>query len=129
MQSIAMCGSAEQKQRWLPAMATLDKIGAFALTEPHHGSDSVALETTARRDGDHWVLDGAKRWIGNGTIADLVIVWARDTDSGDVHTASSSRPRRGLQRRGDHRQGLAALRVAQAEHRLAGRPGRRRTGW
>jgi glutaryl-CoA dehydrogenase len=84
MQSIAMCGSAEQKQRWLPAMSTMDKIGAFALTEPEHGSDSVALETTARRDGDHWVLDGAKRWIGNGTIADLVVVWARDTDSGVV---------------------------------------------
>jgi glutaryl-CoA dehydrogenase len=84
MQSIAMCGSAEQKQRWLPAMSTLDEIGAFALTEAEHGSDSVALETTARRDGDHWVLDGAKRWIGNGTIADLVVVWARDTDSGDV---------------------------------------------
>jgi glutaryl-CoA dehydrogenase len=84
MQSIAMCGSEEQKQRWLPAMSALDKVGAFALTEPDHGSDSVALETTARRDGDHWILDGEKRWIGNGTIADLVIVWARDTDSGEV---------------------------------------------
>jgi glutaryl-CoA dehydrogenase len=84
MQSIAMCGSEEQKQRWLPAMSTMDKIGAFALTEPDHGSDSVALETTARRDGDHWILDGEKRWIGNGTIADLVTVWARDTDSGEV---------------------------------------------
>jgi glutaryl-CoA dehydrogenase len=84
MQSIAMCGSEEQKQRWLPAMSRMDKIGAFALTEPDHGSDSVALETTARRDGDHWILDGEKRWIGNGTIADLVTVWARDTDSGEV---------------------------------------------
>ncbi|MCW0215876.1 MAG: acyl-CoA dehydrogenase family protein [Pseudonocardia sp.] len=84
MQSIAMCGSEEQKQRWLPAMSTMEKIGAFALTEPDHGSDSVALETTARRDGDHWILDGEKRWIGNGTIADLVTVWARDTDSGEV---------------------------------------------
>ena len=84
MQSIAMCGSEEQKQRWLPAMSTMDEIGAFALTEPDHGSDSVALETTARRDGDHWILDGEKRWIGNGTIADLVIVWARDTESGEV---------------------------------------------
>ena len=65
-------------------MATMEKIGAFALTEPDHGSDSVALETTARRDGDHWVLDGAKRWIGNGTIADLVVVWARDTEDGQV---------------------------------------------
>jgi glutaryl-CoA dehydrogenase len=84
MQSIAMCGSEEQKERWLPSMSTLDKLGAFALTEPEHGSDSIALETTARRDGDSWILDGTKRWIGNGTMADLVIVWARDTDSGNV---------------------------------------------
>jgi len=61
-------------------MATLDLIGAFALTEPDHGSDSVALETTVRRDGDSWVLNGAKRWIGNASIADVVIVWARDED-------------------------------------------------
>ena len=60
MQSIAMLGSEEQKQRWLPRMATLEKLGAFALTEPTHGSDSVALETSARRDGDTWVLNGAK---------------------------------------------------------------------
>ncbi|MBW0104133.1 acyl-CoA dehydrogenase family protein [Pseudonocardia sp. KRD291] len=84
MQSIAMCGSEEQKQRWLPAMSTMDKLGAFALTEPDHGSDSIALETTARREGDHWVINGSKRWIGNGSVADLVIVWARDTDSGEV---------------------------------------------
>jgi glutaryl-CoA dehydrogenase len=78
MKSIAMLGSDEQKQQWLPEMATLDKLGAFALTEPMHGSDSVALETTARRDGDQWVIDGNKKWIGNGTIADVVVVWARD---------------------------------------------------
>ena len=60
------------------------KIGAFALTEPDHGSDSVALETTARRDGDEWVIDGAKRWIGNGSIADVVVVWARDAEDGKV---------------------------------------------
>jgi glutaryl-CoA dehydrogenase len=80
MQAIAMLGSEEQKQRWLPAMADLEAIGAFALTEPEHGSDAVHLETRARRDGDHWVLDGRKRWIGNGTIADVVIVWARDEE-------------------------------------------------
>ena len=78
MQSIAMLGSEEQKAQWLPAMAQLTKIGAFALTEPTHGSDSVALETTARRDGDTWTVNGAKKWIGNGTIADVVVVWARD---------------------------------------------------
>jgi glutaryl-CoA dehydrogenase len=84
MGSIALLGSEEQKQRWLPAMAALDKIGAFGLTEPEHGSDSVALETSARRDGDQWVLNGAKRWIGNASIADVIVVWARDTDDGRV---------------------------------------------
>ncbi|HEY3715446.1 MAG TPA: acyl-CoA dehydrogenase family protein [Jatrophihabitantaceae bacterium] len=78
MQSIAMLGSEEQKAQWLPAMAQLTKLGAFALTEPTHGSDSVALETRARRDGDTWTINGAKKWIGNGTIADVVVVWARD---------------------------------------------------
>ena len=78
MQSIAMLGSEEQKAQWLPAMAQVTKIGAFALTEPTHGSDSVALETTARRDGDTWTINGAKKWIGNGTIANVVVVWARD---------------------------------------------------
>jgi glutaryl-CoA dehydrogenase len=78
MQSIAMLGSEEQKEQWLPPMAQLNKIGAFALTEPTHGSDSVALETTARRDGDTWTINGAKKWIGNGTIADVIVVWARD---------------------------------------------------
>jgi glutaryl-CoA dehydrogenase len=84
MRSIASCGSEEQKQRWLPAMARMDKLGAFALTEPDHGSDSVALETSARRDGDHWVLNGAKRWIGLASVADLVVVWARDAATGRV---------------------------------------------
>jgi glutaryl-CoA dehydrogenase len=84
MKSIAMLGSEAQKERWLPAMARLDAVGAFALTEPAHGSDSVALETTARRDGDSFVLDGAKRWIGNGSISDVTIVWARDVEDGQV---------------------------------------------
>jgi glutaryl-CoA dehydrogenase len=84
MRSIAMLGSEEQKQRWLPRMARLEAIGAFALTEPDHGSDSIALETTARRDGDSYVIDGRKKWIGNGTIADVVVVWARDAADGQV---------------------------------------------
>ena len=84
MKAIDMLGSPEQKERWLPAMARLDAIGAFALTEPMHGSDSVALETSARRDGDGWVLDGAKRWIGNASIADVVVVWARSTEDREV---------------------------------------------
>jgi glutaryl-CoA dehydrogenase len=84
MRSIWMLGSEEQKQRWLPGMARLDLLGAFALTEPEHGSDAVALETTARRDGDGYVLDGEKRWIGNGSMADVIVVWARDTTDGKV---------------------------------------------
>jgi glutaryl-CoA dehydrogenase len=84
MKAIDMHGSEEQKARWLPALARLDAIGAFALTEPEHGSDSVSLETTARRDGDGWVLDGAKRWIGNASIADVVVVWARSEEDGQV---------------------------------------------
>ena len=84
MQSIAKCRSEEQKLRWLPPMARLDKIGAFALTEPEHGSDSVALETSAHRDGESYVINGDKKWIGNGTIADVVVVWARDTSDNAV---------------------------------------------
>jgi glutaryl-CoA dehydrogenase len=84
MKTIALLGSEEQKEAWLPAMARLEKIGAFALTEPDHGSDSVALETTARREGDEYVIDGVKRWIGNGTIADVAIVWARSDEDGQV---------------------------------------------
>jgi glutaryl-CoA dehydrogenase len=85
MGSINRCGSDEQKQRWLPPMARLEQIGAFGLTEPHGGSDVAGgLETTARRDGGRWVLNGAKRWIGNGTFADLIIIWARDLGDGSV---------------------------------------------
>jgi glutaryl-CoA dehydrogenase len=89
LSSIDLCGSEEQKERWLPAMRRMEKIGAFALSEPHGGSDVAGgLETTARlvRTGENadreWILDGAKRWIGNGTFADLVVVWARDVTSG-----------------------------------------------
>jgi glutaryl-CoA dehydrogenase len=84
MRSIHMHGSEEQKQRWLPAMARCEKLGAFALTEPRHGSDSVSLETEARRDGDEYVINGAKRWIGNGTLADVVVLWARDVEDMQV---------------------------------------------
>ncbi len=80
MQSIALLGDEEQRERWLPDMARLDKIGAFGLTEPQHGSDAVGLETSARRDGDAFVLDGRKKWIGNGSIADYVLIWARGED-------------------------------------------------
>ncbi|GAC1607700.1 MAG: hypothetical protein NVS3B26_01860 [Mycobacteriales bacterium] len=79
MGSIVLLGSDEQRERWLPDMYALRKIGAFGLTEPSGGSDvALGLDTTARREGDEWVLDGAKRWIGNATFADLVLVWAKD---------------------------------------------------
>jgi glutaryl-CoA dehydrogenase len=83
--SIYSGGDQEQRDRWLPRMATMDKIGAFALTEPLGGSDvSGGMRTTARREGDTWVLNGAKRWIGNATFADYVVVWARDVDDNQV---------------------------------------------
>jgi glutaryl-CoA dehydrogenase len=84
MKAIAMLGSEEQKERWLGPMARLERIGAFALTEPNHGSDSVALETSVRREGDGYVIDGAKRWIGNATIAAVVVVWARSDEDDQV---------------------------------------------
>src|ERR1700759_4588270 len=74
MRSIAMLGSEDQKKRWLPPMARMEALGSFALTEPEHGSDSVALETTARRDGGAYVINGTKRWIGNGSLANVVVV-------------------------------------------------------
>jgi len=85
MGSIVLLGSDEQRERWLPDMFAMRTIGAFALTEPNGGSDVAGgLETTARREGDEWVIDGAKRWIGNATIADIVIVWARDVADNSV---------------------------------------------
>jgi glutaryl-CoA dehydrogenase len=76
-------GSEEQKERWLPAMHAGDVIGCFGLTEPDAGSDPGSMRTLARRDGSDWVLNGAKMWITNGTIADLSVVWAR-TDEGEI---------------------------------------------
>ena len=124
MQSIAMLGSEEQKQRWLPPMAQLDKIGAFALTEPTHGSDSVALETTARRDGDTWMINGAKKWIGNGTIADVIVVWARDVADRQVKGFLVEKGTPGYLRPQDRRQGLVAGGLAGRDHAHR-RPGRR----
>jgi glutaryl-CoA dehydrogenase len=85
MGSIYLCGSEEQKQRWLPGMAAMELIGAFGLTEPGVGSGaSRGLQTTARRDGDTWILNGQKKWIGNATFADLTVIWARDIEDGQV---------------------------------------------
>src|SRR5271168_4642489 len=85
MGSIYLGGSEEQKQQWLPPMAKLEKIGSFALTEPLVGSGTGGgLMTTARRDGDTWVLNGQKKWIGNATFGDVTIVWARDVADNQV---------------------------------------------
>lgn len=82
---ISQLGSQEQKARWLPGLKTFRHLGAFALTEPEHGSDIAGgLETSARLDGGTWVLNGAKRWIGAGTIADFALVWARDEADGEI---------------------------------------------
>ena len=81
MYPIHSYGSEEQKQRWLPAMARGEAIGCFGLTEPHGGSDPVNMKTHAKRDGDDWILNGAKMWITNGNLADVALVWAM-TDEG-----------------------------------------------
>jgi glutaryl-CoA dehydrogenase len=80
MFSIWKWGSEEQKRRWLPPMHTGEAIGCFGLTEPDAGSDPGSMRTTARRDGSDWILNGAKMWITNGTIADVATVWARTED-------------------------------------------------
>jgi glutaryl-CoA dehydrogenase len=81
MYAIWRWGSEEQKQRWLPAMAAGEAIGCFGLTEPDAGSDPGAMRTTARRDGEDWILHGQKMWITNGSLADVAVVWAK-TDEG-----------------------------------------------
>ncbi|WP_181871442.1 acyl-CoA dehydrogenase family protein [Sphaerisporangium album] len=81
MTAVHRYGSPEQKDEWLPRMATGDALGCFGLTEPDSGSDPGSMRTRARRDGDDWVLDGTKMWITNGSVADVAIVWAA-TDEG-----------------------------------------------
>jgi glutaryl-CoA dehydrogenase len=80
MYAIHAFGSAEQKEQWLPRMAAGDAIGCFGLTEADFGSNPSGMRTSARRDGDHWVLDGSKMWITNGSVADVAVVWARTDD-------------------------------------------------
>lgn len=85
MGSIYLCGSEEQKQEWLPQMQKMEKIGAFGLTEPNVGSGVAGgLETTCKFDGENWILNGQKKWIGNATFSDVTIIWARDLDSNQV---------------------------------------------
>ena len=81
MSAIYKYGTEEQKNHWLPQMAKGEKLGCFGLTEPHGGSDPANMKTTAVREGDEWVINGAKRWIGLATLADVAIIWAQ-TDEG-----------------------------------------------
>src|SRR6516164_1907016 len=85
MNSIYLAGTEEQKQKWLPPMARMEKVGCFALTEPLVGSGTGGgLTTTAKREGDTWILNGQKRWIGNAPWCDLSIIWARDVADNQV---------------------------------------------
>ena len=83
MYPIHAYGSDEQKDRWLPTLASGEEVGCFGLTEPEHGSDPSSMETRAERDGDEYVLQGSKTWITNSPIADVALVWARDTSAED----------------------------------------------
>ncbi|MEJ2861064.1 acyl-CoA dehydrogenase family protein [Actinomycetospora flava] len=134
MGSIWAGGTPEQRERWLPAMARMESIGAFGLTEPHGGSDVAGgMETTARRDGDHWILDGDKRWIGNATFADLIVVWAKDLETNEVRGFVVPRETEGMTI--VKIEGKTALRIVQNadialrgvrvpdDHRLAGGSG------
>jgi glutaryl-CoA dehydrogenase len=120
MGSVDICGSDEQKERWLPAMARMELIGAFGLTEPDTGSGIAGgLSTTARRDGDEWVLDGEKKWIGNASFADLVVIWARDVEDEQVKGFVVEKGTEGMTF--DVQRDKIALRVVQnAEIHLAG---------
>lgn len=85
MGSIYICGSEEQKQKWLPQMQKFEKIGAFGLTEPEVGSGAAGgLTVTCKKTPEGWILNGQKKWIGNATFADLIIIWARDLGDGEV---------------------------------------------
>ncbi len=86
MGSIYLCGSEEQKQQWLPVMQRLELIGAFGLTEPEEVGSGAAggLTTTCQREGDEWVINGQKKWIGNATFSDITIIWARDLGDNQV---------------------------------------------
>ncbi len=85
MYPIYAYGSDAQKEKWLPAMATGEKVGCFGLTEPDYGSDPGGMKTRAERKGDRYVLNGTKLWITNGSIADVAVVWAKDSEDGEIH--------------------------------------------
>jgi len=113
--AIRRLGSAEQKARWMPRLETLARTGAFALTEPDHGSDiSRGLGTTATRVAGGWELTGEKRWIGNATFADGTIVWARDTDTDTIRGFIVERGMPGFEAEAIERK--TALRIVQNAH-------------
>ncbi|SEH79441.1 MULTISPECIES: acyl-CoA dehydrogenase family protein [unclassified Leifsonia] len=83
--ALGVCGSDEQRAEWMPKLASGEVLGAFGLTEPTSGSDSArGLKTVATRDGENWVLNGSKRWIGNATFSDITIIWAKSAEDGQV---------------------------------------------
>lgn len=84
LRTLRLFGSPEQQEKYLEPVASGQLLGGFALTEPQHGSDSVSLESTAEREGQEWILNGSKKWIGNGAAGGFTIVWARDVADGEV---------------------------------------------
>jgi glutaryl-CoA dehydrogenase len=112
MGSIYYCGSEEQKQRWLPSMQKMERIGAFGLTEPEVGSGVAGgLTCTCKRNGDTWILNGQKKWIGNATFADLTVIWARDLDDGNVKGFIVEKDNTGF--KAEKIKGKMALRIVQ----------------
>jgi glutaryl-CoA dehydrogenase len=112
MGSIHLCGSDAQKQQWLPQMHRMEKIGAFGLTEPEVGSGVAGgLTTTARRDGDSWLINGQKKWIGNATFADVTVIWARDEGDNQVKGFLVEKDTPGFS--AEKMEGKMALRVVQ----------------
>ena len=92
MSAIRKFGSEEHKQEWLPKMAKGEAIGCFGLTEPEAGSNPAAMKTSARKDGSDWVLNGRKRWIGMGSVADVAVVWAQTEDGIRGFLVPTNRP-------------------------------------
>ena len=109
MYPIWQFGSSEQKEKWLPLLASGEKIGCFGLTEPNHGSDAASMETVAKKDGSGWVINGTKQWISEASIADFAVVWARTeggirgflVERGTEGFTQTSQDRKGSMRAGD----------------------------
>ncbi|KAK8512171.1 hypothetical protein V6N12_031898 [Hibiscus sabdariffa] len=96
MQTIALCGSEEQKQKYLPSLAQLKTVACWALTEPDYGSDASSLKTTTTKVEGGWILEGQKRWIGNSTFADILVIFARNTTTNQINGYLVKKDSRGL---------------------------------